>query len=175
MIQISGSTKRLFLFPANLQKAFAYYSDIPRTIDFLPHISLVRSFAPHQYRLLYTYLESGLYRVKIYCDVLTLLDKKNRFIQIQPLEENPPVKSESGLYSMTSQGHHRSEITFSELGNQTRIEYNISMDASLPVPLTLRIVPNALLNNSAQRKLSLHTDEIIDRFIEQSIRAFILE
>ena len=76
---------------------------------------------------------------------------------------------------MTSQGHYRSEITFSELGNQTRIEYNISMDARLPVPLTLRIVPNALLNGSAQRKLSLHTDEISDRFIEQSIRAFTLE
>jgi len=175
MIQISGSTKRLFLFPASLQKAFAYYSDIPRSIDFLPHISLVHSFAPGQYRLLYTFLESSLYRVKIYCDVVTVLGKNNRYIRIQPLKENPPVNSESGLYSMTSQGYYASEITFSELGDQTSIEYSISMDARLPVPLSLRIVPNALLNASAQRKLSLHTDEIIDRFIKQSIWAFTLE
>ncbi len=175
MIKISGSTKRLFLFPASLQKTFAYYSDIPRSIDFLPHISLVRSFAPGQYRLLYSFLESGLYRVKIYCDVLTILDKNKRFIRIQPSEENPPVKSGYGLYSMTSQGHYDSETTFSESGDQTRIEYRISMDARLPVPLTLRLVPNALLNGSAQKKLSLHTGEIIDRFIERSIREFTLE
>jgi hypothetical protein len=172
VIQISGSTKRVFLFPANLQKAFVFYSDIPRSIDYLPHISLVRSFAPDQYRLLYSSLESGLYRVKIYCDVLTLLDNQKRFIRIQPLEVNPPVKSETGLNSMTSQGHYDSGITFSESGDQTRIEYSIRMDARLPVPLTLRLVPNALLNGSAQRKLSLHTDEIMDRFIEWSISAF---
>jgi len=175
MIQISGSTKRLFLFPASVQKSFEYFRDIPRSIDFLPHISLVRSFAPGQYRMLYSFLESGLYRVKIYCDVYAILNQNKGFIRIQPLDENPPVKSESGLYFMTGQGHYDSEITFSESGDKTRIEYSIRIDARLPVPLTLRLIPNSLLNGSAQRKLSLHTDEIIDQFIERSVRAFTLE
>ncbi len=172
MIQISGSTQRAFLFPAGLQEAFDYYSDIPRSIDFLPHISLERRFAPGQYRLLYSFLESGLYRVKIYCDVLAALDRQQGLIHIQPLEEHLPVKRESGLYSMTCQGTFDSQITFSEAGDQTRIEYSIRMEASLPVPLTLRLVPNPLLNGSAQRKLSLHTGEIVDAFIERSIQAY---
>jgi hypothetical protein len=172
MIQISGSKQRLFTFPASLQAAFAYYSDIPRSISFLPHISLVRTFEPSQYRLLYSSIESGLYRVKVYCDVCAILDKEKRFIHIQPSDENPPVKSESGVYSMTSQGYFDSEVTFSASGNQTRVEYSIRMAASLPVPLSLRLIPNALLNGSAQKKLSLHTDEIIDRFIERSTGAF---
>jgi hypothetical protein len=175
MIQISGSTQRLFLFPASMQEAFAFYSDIPRSIDFLPHISVVRSFAPGQYRLLYSSLESGLYRVKIYCDVCAILDEEKRFIRIQPSDGKPPVKSESGVYSMTSQGFYDSEVAFSEAGDQTRIEYSIRMGASLPVPLSLRLIPQALLNGSAQRKLSLHTDEIIDRFVERSIRLYTLE
>ena len=174
MIQISGSTQRSFLFPASLSQAFAYYSDIPRSLTFLPHISLVRRFAPGQYRLLYSALESGLYRVKIFCDVLTILDANEHFIRIQPCQENSPIKSEAGLYSMTGQGAFDSQIVFSAAGDQTSIEFSISIGARLPVPLTLRLVPMALLSGSAQRKLSLHTDEIVNRFIERSIRSFTL-
>jgi len=173
MIQLAGSAQRSFVFPSNLQEAFAFYGDIRQSFRFLIHISVIHSHASGQYRLLYSSLESGLYRVKIFCDVLATIDENKYCIRISPFKGNGPVKSEAGLYSMTGQGYYNSMILFSECGDRTRIEYNIEMKASLPVPFTLRWIPNALMDGIAQHHLNLHTHEIIDTFIEKSIQAYV--
>lgn len=173
MIQLAGSAKRSFVFPSNLDEAFALYGDIRQSFRYLIRISVIHSYAAGQYRLLYSSLESGLYRVKIFCDVLATIDENKYCIRISPIKGNEPVKSEAGLYSMTGQGFYNSIILFSECGDRTRIEYNIEMKASLPAPITLRWMPNALMNSIAQNRLYLHTDEIMDSFIEKSIQAYV--
>lgn len=133
---------------------------------------MVRHYAAGQYRLLYSALESGLYKVNIFCDVVAVIDENQHTIKINPLEVNAPEKSEAGLYSMTGQGFYNSAILFNEYKDQTRIEFSIDLKASIPVPLTLRWIPNTLIDGISQNKLHLHMDEIIERFIEQSTWVF---
>lgn len=70
---------------------------------------------------------------------------------------------------MTCQGYYYSETVFSKFGEQTQVEYSIKMNATLPVALTLRFIPNAVINNMAQNKLDMHIEEITNSFIKQSI------
>lgn len=172
VIKIAGSAHRSFVFPAKLEDAFNYYGDIRQSFRFLPHISVAHNYAAGQYRLLYSALESGVYKVNIFCDVVAVIDENQHIIKIDPLKGNTPEKSKAGLYSMTGQGFFNSEILFNEDRDQTRIEFSIDLKASLPVPLTLRWIPNALIDGISQIKVHWHMDEIIERFIEQSTRAF---
>lgn len=172
MIQISGSAQRSFVFPANLKKAFSYFAVINRTISFLPHISIVKEFTAGRYRLLYRYLESGLYPVMIYCDVLAAVDREKHTIRFSPFTGYAPLKSKAGLYSMACQGYYNSETIFTVFGEQTRVEYSIQVDASLPVAFTLRFIPSAIINNIAQNKLRRHIEEITNSFIDRSTLAY---
>ena len=69
MINITGSIKRAFIFPAVPQTALTYYSDISRVTRFLPHISLIHSYDHHQIRMLYETVELGVYTIQIYSDL----------------------------------------------------------------------------------------------------------
>lgn len=82
------------------------------------------------------------------------------------------VKSSAHLNSMTCQGQYESRIQFHEAGEQTKVDYSIQLNASLPVPLTLRLLPPALLRSASQNILQLRIDEIIAGFIDLSIQAY---
>ena len=171
MIQLAGSANRSYLFPADLPTAFAYHCDLARSMRFLPHISIEKRYAPDQFRLLYSAIE-GLYRVKIFCDVLITIDQPNYRLQIGPLTGHAPVKNEVGLNAMTCQGHYDSESTFSAAGQQTRIESHLNLRANVPMPVTLRLIPAALIDGAAHNILHLRTAEIMNSFIDQSLRAY---
>ena len=171
MIQLAGSAQRSYLFPAALPAAFAYHCDLARSMRFLPHISIAERFAPDQLRLLYSALD-GLYRVKIFCDVLITIDQANYRLRIDPLPGHTPVKSEIRLNALTCQGHFDSESTFSAAGPQTSIDYRLNLRASLPMPIALRLLPAALAHGAAHNIMNLRTAEIIGSFIDQSRQAY---
>ena len=172
MIQLAGSAHRSYLFPADLPAAFAYHCDLARSMRFLPHISIVERYAPDQLRLLYSAAESGLYRVRIYCDVRITADQPNYRLRIGPLTGHTPVKNEVGLNAMTCQGYYDSESTFSAAGHQTQIESRLNLWANVPLPITLRLIPAALISRAAHNILHLRTAEIMGSFIDQSRRAY---
>jgi hypothetical protein len=124
---------------------------------FLPHISIVERYAPDQLRLLYNATESGLYRVRIFCDVLITADQSNYRLRIGSLVGHAPVKNEVGLNAMTCQGHYDSESTFSAVGQQTQIESHLNLRANVPTPVTLRLIPTALISGAAHNILHLRT------------------
>jgi hypothetical protein len=171
MIQLAGSAHRSYLFPADLPDAFAYHCDLARSMRFLPHISIAERYAPDQFRLLYSAID-GLYRVKIFCDVLITIDQPNYRLRIDPLTGHTPVKNEVGLNAMTCQGHYDSESAFSAAGHQTQIEYRLNLRANVPMPVTLRLIPATLVSGAAHNILHLRTAEIMNRFIDQSRRAY---
>jgi hypothetical protein len=171
MIQLAGSAQRSYLFPADLPAAFAYHCDLARSMRFLPHITVAKRYASDQFRLLYSAIH-GLYRVKIFCDVLITADQPNYRLRIDPLTGHVPVKNEVGLNAMTCQGHYDSETAFSAAGQQTMIEYRLNLRASLPKPVTLRLIPHALMDGAAHNILHLRTAEIMSSFIDQSLRAY---
>jgi len=171
MIQLAGSAHRTYLFPADLPAAFAYHCGLARSMRFLPHISIVERYAPDQLRLLYSAID-GLYRVKIFCDVLITVDQPNYRLRIGPLTGHTPVKNEVGLNAMACQGHYDSESAFSATGQQTQIEYRLNLRANVPMPVTLRLIPTALISGAAHNILHLRTAEIMSSFIDQSRRAY---
>jgi len=174
MINIAGSVDRSFLFPTNLAMAYAYYSDVSRLMNYLPHIYLVREFSGLKFRMLYNTTELGVYHIRIFWDVETVL-QEGRVIRVQPLQGVQPVKPEADTYSCTAQGHFSSQSFFNTDGSRqdkTRIDYSLQLQARLPTPLAARFMPGVVLNRIAQGIMHGRTREIADGFIERSIDAF---
>jgi hypothetical protein len=173
MLSIYGNVARSYLFPANLDTAYDFYCDINRIFHYLPHISIVNQYPQHRYRMLYHTTELGVYRVNIYCDLVVEIDKTHSHILIHPAEPTgATMKGEVGLYSLVSHGEYTSSSTFVSQGDQTRIDYQFSLKAELPVPLGLRLVPNSVLDSIASSLAKWRIDEIAEGFINRSLEAF---
>lgn len=172
MIKIAGSIHRSFIFPAELPLAFAYYSDLGRILTYLPHIFLVRAYAVNQFRMLYSTTELGTYHIRVFCDLQSRLDGKEKILFINPLDIAPPVKEKAGLRSATTQGYYSSKHVFHNEGDQTRIEYDLQLRANLPTPLGLRFMPSSMVNRIAHNIAKWRMREIVEGFIERSIDAF---
>ena len=171
-LRISGTTRRVFMFPASMPETFAYYRDIGRSLGYLRNITTVQRFAPDQYRLVYSAKEGALYRVKIYCDVLAEADAEEYRIHILPLTGKIPVKSTVCMNEMTCQGYYTSEIVFIEHQCQTHVETSIDIEARLPIPAALLWIPHALLSVAANNIFLLRLDEVVNGFIDQSKLAY---
>jgi hypothetical protein len=171
MIRVSASVQRSFVFPAERPLAYAYYADIGRVLSYLPHIGLVHAYGPDRLRLLYHSTELGIYRIRIYADVQTVLED-GCVLHVRPMDGLPPVRSQSSADSTTSQGYFASRSIFHELGNQVQIEYNLQLRANLPTPRGLRFMPGSVVNSIARGITNLRTHEIVEGFIERSVEAF---
>lgn len=170
-IKIIGSARRSFLFPAELPMAYAYYGDVGRLLNFLPHICLVQAYGPDRFRLLYSTTELGTYHVRIVADVQTTLEK-GWVLRVHPLDGISPVKSQMGINSVMTQGHFSSRSVFRDRGHQTRIEYSLQLQAELPTPLGLRLMPGMMLNSIARSITKTRIREIAEGFVERSVAAF---
>ena len=171
MIRVAGSVHRSFVFPAELPLAYAYYADIGRVLSYLPHICLARTYGTDQLRLLYHSTELGLYRIRIFADVQTLLED-GRVLHVRPLDTQPPVQAEAGAHSATAQGYFASQSTFHDMDSQTRIEYKLRLRADLPTPLGLRVMPGLVVGSIARSITNMRIREIVEGFIGRSIDAF---
>ena len=172
MINISGSVKRSYIFPASPEIAFEFYADLERTFRFIPHITLKEKGEQGHYRMLYDTVELGVYRVKIYCDLETNLDRDQMALYIQPTENVRIVKNKIGMYSLTAQGEYSSKSLFLPHQDQTEIEYQFRLHAELPLPFGARFMPKKLLNDISESITTLRMQEIADGFIQTSLRAF---
>lgn len=171
MIRVAGSVHRSFVFPAELPLAYAYYADIGRVLSYLPHICLARTYGPDRLRLLYHSTELGIYQIRIFADVQTILED-GRVLHVRPLDSAHPVEAQTGAHSTTAQGYFSSQSIFHNLGNHTRIEYNLRLRADLPTPLGLRVMPGLVVSGIARSITNRRIREIVEGFIERSTDAF---
>jgi len=171
MIRVAGSARRSFIFPAELPVAYAYYADIGRVLSYLPHICLARTFGPDRLRLLYHSTELGIYRVRIFADVQTILED-GRVLHVRPLEDTPTVQARTETRSTMAQGRFTSQSTFHDMGDRTRIEYSLGLQADLPTPVGLRIMPSAVVSGIARSVTNARIHEIVQGFIARSVDAF---
>ena len=172
MIKISGSTHQTYLFPANLKNSFEYYADLHHTFSLLPHISLLDQYDDLTFRLLYHTTELGIYKVRIICDLQAQTDRQNWVLHVGPCPGKAPVAIDAGIYSLTAPGAFSSESHFQEVGDQTQIEYKLRLQADLPIPMGVRLMPDTVLNNIARNITQWRIHEIAREFIERSIRAY---
>jgi len=171
MIQVSGFARRSFTFPGELPLAYAFYGDVARLLNYLPHIYMVRAYGPDRFRLLYNTTELATYHIRIFADVQTTLDK-GWVIRVHPLEGIPHVKAEAGMNSSTAHGYFSSQSIFRDEGDRTRIEYSLQLQAKLPTPTAFRFVPGMMVNRIAKSITSMRIREITEGFIERSVSAF---
>ena len=171
MIKISGSVRRSFLFPAKLPLVYAYYGDVGRLLNYLPHILMVRAYGPDRFRLLYNSTELGAYQIHIYADVQTTLEE-GWVVRIHPLNGIVPVPSQAALHTTTAQGKFSSRSTFEDAGDSTRIVYELNLEADLPLPTGLRFMPGLMVRRIAQGITNARIREISDGFVDRSMEAF---
>lgn len=172
MIEVAGSYHRSFTFPAELPLAFTYYGDLGRILPYLPHILLVQAYRYDQFRMLYSTIELGMYRIRIFCDLQAQLDERGRALQIRPMKGVPRVKAKAGVKSATAQGYYSSKSVFHAADKETVIEYSLGLHANLPTPLGLRFMPGSMVNRIAHNITRWRIREIADGFIERSLDAF---
>jgi hypothetical protein len=172
MIKIAGSHQLSFAFPAELPIAFTYYSDLGRVLTYLPHIFLVQAYQYDQYRMLYSTVELGMYHIRIFCDLQSQLDEKERTLIISPLSKPTAVKPMTGVRSSTTQGFYSSRSLFHEANGETVIEFGMKLWADLPTPRGLRLMPSYVVNRIAHNITRWRIREIAEGFIERSIDAF---
>ncbi len=174
MINITGSIKRAFVFPAIPKVALTYYSDLSRVAEFLPHISLVHAYNQNQIRMLYETVELGAYTIQIYSDLECNVDWEKSLLQVYPvkIETAAPIQQETSMRHTTSSGLFAIDTQFFDMGSQTRIEYSIRLKAELERPLGMRLMPKRVVKRIAQSITDERVREIADGFIKKSVEAF---
>jgi hypothetical protein len=173
MIKIAASTQRAYHFPGNTLSCFAYFSRYEQVFNYLPHISIDRIYDQNHYRLSYQTTEMGIYRVLIFCDILVQANEEKHILTIRPMVNgSPPVQSNAGLYHLTGQGLYSSTSTFHGDDSQTDIDFSLQLEATLPIPRGLKLMPDGLLSSIASDITQWRIREIADGFMHRSILAY---
>ena len=168
-VALAVSTQRVFVVPADLARATAYFCDFTRVLSHLPHLRLITTHAASQYRILYSATEAGVLHVTFFCDVQTHYDEANRTFHVVPLAGVPPVKPEAAFNSITGQGYYTSRSVFWPSGPNTQIAYRIEIKADLPRRRELDWMPKAILKRLAEDVVRRRLREITAAFISRSL------
>ncbi len=125
--------------------------------------------------MLYHTTELGVYEVRIYCDLqvdnVSEVDGK-KILKFCPWDGIEPVEPCTGMKEMSAQGLFSSESVFHEIGDQTRIDYSLKLEAHLPVPTVAFFMPPSVRDRIASSITHWRISEIAEGFIYRSIRAY---
>jgi hypothetical protein len=172
MIQLAGSAKRSFFFPADFRAAMAFYAKMEQIIKHLPYISLDRIYSDTQFRVRYSSTELTVYNIKLFCNLEMSIDYDNALIKITTLPGKNNIKSKAGLHSSEGTASFISTSRFVSEGDHTRIYYHLKLNANLPKPLAFSLVPEKITNHIAQNIANRRIDEIADGFIASSLQEY---
>lgn len=177
MISISGHVQRLFDFPASPESAFSFFQKFGRVIDMLPNIEFVTWHSNQQNRnacrVCYHSIEMGLYSVDIFCDLYTEIEPENYILHVKPLTAGVElVAAIADWYSLIGSGTFSSTSKFIPNQHHTTIDYSLSLQADIPIPPGLRLVPQGVLSGIASSIVRRRTEEIADGFINRSVQTY---
>jgi hypothetical protein len=174
MIQISGSIHRSFIFPATPSETLTFFSELIRVAQFMPHISLVHTYAPHQIRAMYESLELGSYTIRIFTDLEGAIDRQAQTISVYPVKISTavPIKSEATLRETVGYGLFAIQAQLFDLEDQTRIEANLRLQAELEQPRGMNLMPKRVVNRIAQGITDHRLREMADGFIKASLASY---
>jgi hypothetical protein len=172
VIRVAGTTHQTFSFPADVATASNFYSDFSRILHYLPHIYLVKAYGPDQFRVVYHTLELSVYRVRIYCDMQVKFDEETQTLQVMPLLNKPPVKSEATVHSLTAQGYFTSQSIFRPRADHSVVDYRLSLEARLPKPFGLMLMPDRVIQQIACNITDWRIHEIASGFIRRSVQEY---
>lgn len=169
MINIAVCARRVFTLPAELPTARAHLREFRQTLRYLPDIHLIKTYAPDQYRIVYSAAEAGVYRVDLYSDIQARFDEAEDTLCVSPLTGLPPVASKATLASLTGQGDYSSRLTLRSAGARTNARYEVRIAATLPKPVGLKLIPDTAVRLFIERVVRRRIREISEAFILRSI------
>ena len=172
MILINGTSRQTFLFPADIVTASKFYGNFGRILPYLPHIQLVKAYRPDQFRVMYHTLELNVYRVRITCDLQVRYNETTQTLHVTPLFDKPPVRSEVTVNSLSAHGFFTSQSVFRAHGEHTSVDYGINLEARLPKPFGLMLMPDRVTQQIAQNITEWRIHEISGGFIKRSIQEY---
>lgn len=174
MIKIVGEASRSFVFPANLETAYEFFSDIPRLVGYLPHITLIGRAKNGDLRVRFSSTELASYTINVVCDLRVRLEPEDYSLHIEPIDNLPAIHPERTLSSATARGYMACHVYFADgdADGATTIRYTLDMRGKLPRPSGLRFMPAGVINRIAQNITSVRLTEIADGFIDNSTAAF---
>ncbi len=173
MLKLRGYTHQVFTFPADLPTASAFYTDFNHILPFLPHIKLVRSYGNDQFRVLYNTIELSLYHVRIFADLQVTYEAATQTLHVSPLSGYPPMRAMATVHSLTAQGYFSSRSIFHpHEDNHTTVDYDLRLDAQLPKPFGLSLIPDRVMEQIATNIAEWRIDEIASGFIQRSIHEY---
>jgi hypothetical protein len=172
MIRLAGTAKRSFLFPSNLEEAMYHYANMEGLFQYLPHITLVKTYSNTQFRVLYSSTELSIYRIQLYCDLEVRFDRENTRIEVGTLVGKRPIKPKAGMHSSQGMAEFISISEFKPEGDRTRIYYHLALSGGLPTPKAFSLVPGNITNHIAESIAKRRIFEIADGFIAGSLADF---
>lgn len=175
MIKLVGQVQRSFEFPADLETTFAYFSDVPRLIGYLPYITLEHINENGDMRVKFSSTELASYQFNVLCDFRTVLNHKDYLLEIRPLDNLPAIQPEQTMNSTTARGYFGCVARFTAAGEQTNIDYTIEIEGKVPRPWGLRFMPGGVINRIAKSIANGRLKEIADGFVNNSTAAFLQE
>jgi hypothetical protein len=140
----------------------------------MPHISLVHAFTPHQIRALYQSTELGAYTIQIITDLEGKIDAVNQTISVYPikLKNAPPVQIQATARETMGEGLFAINAQLFDLGEQTRIEAQLRLEAALERPRSMNLMPKRVVNRLAKGITDNRIREMADGFIKNSLDHF---
>ncbi|MCA9980832.1 MAG: hypothetical protein KDD89_08365 [Anaerolineales bacterium] len=174
MINIAGRTSDSFIFPADQATAYRYLSNVPRLFALMPHISLISVDNPQEMRALYSSTELKSYLFEVYCDVQVVLDPDEVLLKIEPVDRLPAIPTEASFNKASARGYFGCEVTFFETEiDETLVEYRLRMDAQVPRPTGLRMMPARVIERIAQGITSGRMQDISRAFAENVVADYL--
>lgn len=173
MLTITGTVERTFEFPGHPDVALLYYNNLERLAACLPHITLLHAYHQNHVSLKYQAEELQAYTITIFCDLHSRIDPDTNHLLVKPVQPEKPVPAEATLSATQGQGLFAMESSFTLLDNgRTRINYTLQLQARLPRPRGMRLMPRRIVNRITEQITNGRILEIADGFIEKSIAAF---
>lgn len=172
MIRLAGTAKRSFLFPSDIHTAMKFYADMGDLFKYLPHITLIETYAKTQFRVLYSSTELSIYRIQLYCDLEVTFNEENDIIEVGMLKGKKPIKPKAGMHSSRGIANFKSTSQFISEGDRTRIYYHLNLHGELPTPRAFSLVPDSITDHIAESIAKRRIFEIADGFISGSLYDF---
>ncbi|MEM7802557.1 MAG: hypothetical protein AAF633_25410 [Chloroflexota bacterium] len=180
-MEITGSARKKFYFPASQETAFHYLGDVSQMMSLFPTVTIeTQSTLPSgepAYRLRYESQEMGVYLVTVFCDAFLSLAPDQTRLSLLPIQDadNPfaPVKPKVGSNGAVAIGKFNLNVGFEpESEAKTIVDYQLSIKTFLELGGFFNFMPKSLIEGMVAPLASDRLKDVVDRFIIDAVTTY---
>lgn len=180
-MEITGSARKKFYFPASQAVAFNYLGDVPQMMSLFPTVSIETkaSLAGGEpaYRLRYESQEMGVYLVTVFCDAYLTLTPDQSALSLSPIRDAespfPAVKPKVSSNGAVAIGKFNLNVGFEpESEEKTIVDYQLSIKTFLELGGFFNFMPKSLIEGMVAPLASDRLKDVVDRFIIDAVTTY---